>query len=124
MKLVKNPVFLLAGFCYLVNRFLLSFLDLTAYKIPYLNDILCLPVLLPVALALQQLLFPGSARKRLNQTQVIFTFIYLSVIFEGILPAYSARYTRDWWDIVAYATGGLIFYFFLNPKPQPLSRIT
>jgi hypothetical protein len=119
MQLLKNPFFLIASHCYLVNRFWLSFLDLPQYKIPYLNDLLCLPVTLTIALSLQQLLFPGSARQRLNLTQVIFTVIYFGVFFEGILPSLASRYTRDWWDLVAYATGGVGFHFYLNPKPKP-----
>jgi hypothetical protein len=46
---------------------------------------------------------------------VFFTFLYFSIYFEGLLPALAARYTRDWKDVVAYAAGGLIFYYCCNP---------
>jgi hypothetical protein len=112
---LKNPVFLLAGCSYLVNRFLLTWLNLPHYQVPYLNDVLCLPVTLTIALFLQQQFFPGTARRRLNPTQVFFTFLYFSIYFEGLLPALAARYTRDWKDVVAYAAGGLIYYYCCNP---------
>jgi hypothetical protein len=118
MRLLSNPVFVLASLAYLVNRFLLTWLHLPHYQIPYLNDVLCLPVTLTVALFVQQKLFPGTARQRLNLAQVVFTFVYFSVFFEGLLPALAARYTRDGWDIVAYGAGGLLFYFACNPKPR------
>jgi len=119
MQLRRQPFFLVALGIYLLNRYLLGWVGLGAYKIPYLNDVLCLPVVLTLALWLQQRLFPQSARQRLNGAQVVFTFIYFAVFFEGILPALSDRYTRDYWDIVAYAVGGFIFYFLFNPNPQP-----
>jgi hypothetical protein len=118
MKLLCHPLFLLAVGLYLLNRFLLSIVGLSQFQIPYLNDILCLPVVLTLALWLQQKLFPGSYRHRLLAAQVLFTVLYIAFFFEGILPAFSTRYTRDYWDILAYATGGFFYYFLLNPPPQ------
>jgi hypothetical protein len=117
----RASLFLLASSAYLVNRFLLSWLGLPQYKIPYLNDVLCLPVTLTLALFLQQQIFPASARERLNPAQVLFAFLYVSFFFEGLLPALADRYTRDWLDVVAYAAGGLIFYYGFNPKSRPAS---
>lgn len=118
MHLLWNPVFLAASLAYLVNRFLLSWLELRPYQVPYLNDVLCLPVALTLALFLHQRLFPSTARQRLHPGQVVFAFLYFSLCFEAILPALSGKYTRDAWDLVAYAAGGLIFYFGCNPKAQ------
>ncbi len=122
MHLLKNPYFLLASFCYLTNRFLFKLIGFQDVVVPYLNDLLCLPVALTLALFLQHQLFPGVARNRLNKAQVIFSFLYFSVFFEGILPAFSERYTRDLWDIPAYAAGGILFYYFCNPKAQTLPK--
>jgi len=123
MKLLLNPLFWLAAVLYGINRFLLPLVRLNQYQVPYLNDVLCLPVVLTVALWLQQKLFPGSYRYRLNVAQVIFTVVYVSVFFEGILPALSGRYTRDYWDVLAYAVGGGAYYYLLNPnrvvQPKP-----
>ncbi|MGV3504782.1 MAG: hypothetical protein ACO1O1_13825 [Adhaeribacter sp.] len=118
MHLLRNPLFVAASGAYLANRFLLAWLDLRIYQVPYLNDVLCLPVALTVALSLQQLLFPATARRRLHPAQVVFAFLYFSVFFEGLLPAFSSQYTRDAWDLAAYAAGGFIFYYGCNPKKQ------
>ncbi|WP_026463172.1 hypothetical protein [Adhaeribacter aquaticus] len=117
MKLLLNPFFIVAISLYVVNKFLLPLLNLNQYQVPYLNDMLCLPVVLTLALWLQQNLFPRSCRRRLNGAQVIFTVIYFAVIFEGLLPALSDKYTRDYLDVLAYAVGGMVYYFLLNPKP-------
>ncbi|MGV3642182.1 MAG: hypothetical protein ACO1NZ_16780 [Adhaeribacter sp.] len=118
MHLLLNPLFLVSSGAYLVNRFLLSWLELRQYQVPYLNDVLCLPVALTLALFLQQRLFPASARQRLHPGQVVFAFLYFSVFFEGLLPAYSRQYTLDAWDLAAYALGGIIFYFGCNPAAR------
>jgi len=119
MKLLLNPFFLVAIALYLVNRFLLPLLNLKYYQVPYLNDTLCLPVVLTLTLWLQQKLFSRSYRHRLNAVQVIFAVLYFAVFFEGILPILSDRYTRDYWDVLAYAVGGVLFYFLFNPRPKP-----
>lgn len=118
MHLLRRPLFLAASAAYLANRFLLNWLDLGHYQVAYLNDVLCLPVALTLALFLQQRFFPATARQRLHPGQVVFAFLYFSLCFEGLLPALSGQYTRDPWDLVAYATGGLIYYFGCNPKAR------
>jgi len=118
MKLLHNSLFWVILSLYLVNRYLLTVLGLAQYKIPYLNDVLCLPVVLTLALWLHQKLFPQNCRHRLNAAQVIFVVLYFAIFFEGILPIISARYTRDYLDILAYALGGLAYYFLFNPKTQ------
>jgi hypothetical protein len=123
MQLLLKPFFLLALGLYGANRFLLLWLKLDHYQIPYLNDLLCLPVVLTIALWLQRKLFPRTSRFRLNAAQVIFAVFYFSLFFEGMLPAISDRYTRDYWDVLAYAAGGIIYYFILNPRPDSPSNV-
>lgn len=101
---------------YLINRFILSFMELNKYIIPYLNDVLCMPIMLSLALFFQQKVVYKSAAYSLNKVQVVFTIIYVTIVFEGVLPILYERYTRDIWDILAYMAGGAFFYFFMNPK--------
>lgn len=122
MQLLRNFLFMGSLSLYLANRYLLAGLDLAPYKIPYLNDLLCLPIVLSLALWIQQKLFPMTCRPVLNAAQVIFAVLYFALFFEVVLPAFSRRYTRDYLDILAYAVGGIIYYFFFNPQPKPLPR--
>lgn len=46
---------------------------------------------------------------------LLFIALYVSVIFEGVMPRFSSSYTADWWDVAAYV-GGSIFYYFFQPK--------
>ena len=116
MNYLQFCFFLLAGTLYLINRFLLNIVGLEEYTMPYLNDILCLPVALTVALFFQQKVIYKTTAYRLTKMQILFAFIYFAVVFEGILPAFSSRYIRDGWDVLAYAAGGILYYFYINPK--------
>ncbi len=44
----------------------------------------------------------------------LFLVVYLSVVFEGILPLYSDQYTADPFDVVAYALGGVFYTTWIN----------
>lgn len=43
---------------------------------------------------------------QLDWPMMLTGFILLIVVFEVVLPNYSTVYTRDGWDVVAYAAGG------------------
>ena len=46
---------------------------------------------------------------------LLFIALYMSVVFEWVMPQFSAAYTRDTWDVVMYFGGGL-FYYFVHEK--------
>ncbi|GGK64702.1 hypothetical protein GCM10011405_10860 [Rufibacter glacialis] len=78
----------------------------------YLDDLLCLPIILTVALFLMRFFF--GARVRLSKYQIGFAVLYVALVFEVILPLFMPRYTGDFFDVLLYAGGGWFFYFFLN----------
>ena len=41
---------------------------------------------------------------------IFFAWLYLSVLFEFILPGYSKKHTQDYLDIAMYSIGALLFY--------------
>jgi hypothetical protein len=41
-------------------------------------------------------------------------WLYVSVLFEGLLPLLSDRYAADWLDVLAYGAGTLAFRQWLN----------
>lgn len=45
----------------------------------------------------------------LTNTHLLLVWIYFSVLFEYIFPKYLPRYTADYFDILAYLVGSLIF---------------
>lgn len=79
----------------------------------YLDDLLCMPILLGGLLAEQMDLFK---RQRLTWVEGLICFVLISCLFELILPGFYVGYTADVWDLCCYACGGLFFFLFLNPK--------
>jgi len=87
----------------------------------YVNDLLCLPLLL----ATMEFII-----KRLKKDKyfkfpigfVIFLASYYSIYFEYYLPTVNARYTADWIDVILYFVGGLTFYFSEKHKKAKICR--
>lgn len=75
----------------------------------YLADLLCMPVLL-ILTTISIRWIKGWVTFLLSGKMILFTLIYLSLVFELLLPQLSARYTADPFDLVAYGVGALLFY--------------
>ena len=90
-------------------------LQLPAIINNYVNDLLCLPLLLGVMNYIirflkkeQSYVFPIGF--------ILFLASYYSVYFELYLPTVNARYTADWIDVYLYFSGGLGYYFYMKNK--------
>lgn len=77
----------------------------------YLGDVLALPVILIISLLLLRKLI---RRKHflLSTSKIFFTFLYVAIFFEGIMPLFKTRYTYDPIDIVAYALGAFAYGWY------------
>jgi hypothetical protein len=103
--------FYLFLFVFIINRYLIrpseiQFID------GYLNDLLCLPILLQLVQVCMKLIVNKNYVLSLFQT--IVAIIYCSVLFEIILPKYSNHYISDIYDTICYLSGGIIWKFLLN----------
>jgi hypothetical protein len=76
----------------------------------YLNDLLCLPLFLPLILFVQKLLRLRRHDDPPRLWETVQHAIIFSVIFEVILPRYPQyfRTTADPLDALAYLVGGLV----------------
>ncbi|MFN1216528.1 hypothetical protein ACKW6Q_06020 [Chryseobacterium kwangjuense] len=41
---------------------------------------------------------------------IIISAVYLSLLFEVVCPILSEKFTGDFWDVLAYFVGGMIYY--------------
>ncbi len=81
----------------------------------YLDPLLCLPVLLGLWLAERRMIF---RQHRLSGLEVVVAGLALAVLFEEGFPRWQPAFVRDWWDYLAYAVGGIWFWWMINPAVE------
>lgn len=84
----------------------------------YFADLLCMPLLLSGAVLFMRWL-RADAGLYLNGAMILVASLYVSLVFEYVLPLFFQRYTADVWDVVMYGVGGGLFGVFqkrLVPK--------
>ncbi len=115
MRTLFNRWFL--AFCCLFLFFYLSkFWQLPLPQIIsfYYLDLLAVPIIANLGLFYQRKFVYKNPQVILNRWQVFFIVIYISLLFEAILPLFMKRYTRDLADVACYITGGLFFWIVMN----------
>jgi len=107
----------MTAFALLVTTFGLNQLALHAgYSIPftafYLDDLLCLPIVLSIIQYVQRKRY--GLQFKLPLSHVIISVAFITVVFEAVLPAVSTRFRGDLFDVLFYTVGGTLFYGFNN----------
>jgi hypothetical protein len=92
---------------------LFSAWQLPACVTAYLADLTCMPILLTLTLVVQRRLTCNLAFT-LPDSWLVAAWLYVSVVFEIVVPAWSTRYVHDPLDAAAYALGTLAFRYWLN----------
>lgn len=80
----------------------------------YLEDLLVMPLMLKSAQLAIQVLWKTQRNYVIHIIDVMLITIGVSVYFEAILPRFDARFTADFIDVMAYATGSLVFVKMMN----------
>ena len=114
----RDWLFLLALLTYILNRFaILPSLDTSYYFAHfYLNDLLFIPVMLPLTLYVEAML--GLRPKYLapQLTEVMFYTTIWSIMCELIGPNLLGRGTADVFDIAAYLVGATVSTIWWTEK--------
>lgn len=122
-SILLNPVFVLVVLLSGSNKLL----ELSGISIPvlhsYMDDLFCMPFVLTIVLFLMRRFIIRDKNYVLGNWQIAAAVIYCSVLFELILPQFSAKYTADISDVAAYIVGGIIFQKLIN-KPQLMPRVS
>jgi hypothetical protein len=116
MKTLFNPWFIAGCLVWLIVK-TTRVLDIPVpWLNSYLTDFFAVPVITNIGLWLQRVFIIKSNYYVLSPLQVTFMVVYISLLFEGLLPLISKTYTADWVDVLLYCMGGLFFYWVMN-KP-------
>ncbi len=77
----------------------------------YFADLLCMPLLLSSAVLFMRWL-KADAGLYLSGAMILVATLYVSLVFEYVLPLFFQRYTADVWDVGMYGVGGGLFFVF------------
>lgn len=77
----------------------------------YLNDLICMPILIAVSISLERLL-TNKLTLLYDWKKVLFYLLVISLFFEVILPLRSSKYTADIIDVLCYIVSAGITYWF------------
>lgn len=119
MKTLFNPWFI--GFCLIWSIYFVA--SITNHPIlllqGYLTDLLAVPVIANLGLWFQRIFIVKRSTYVLKAGHIIFIVLYLSLVFEWLLPKYRPeKFTGDWMDVLLYILGGLFFFWRMN-RPIP-----
>lgn len=88
----------------------------------YLDDVLCLPIVLSVILVIHRRFRLQSSEYILPFSHVLLSLLVIATLFEAVLPIASSRFVGDPIDVLAYILGALFFLRYIN-VPQLCPRI-
>jgi len=114
-RYLRDPLFLACAAAYLVNRVILRRVWEGGFVHDHLNDLICLPVWVPVMLWVERRLGLRRHDGPPEALEVIIPLLAWSWLFEIALPKteFFGRYcVADHRDILYYAAGALGAVFF------------
>ena len=117
--IITKPLFLLALILFIFNELNLGF-SKQFYVQYYLNDLIAPIVLLTLTSLFLMLIYRDIFI--FSKAQLLFFFLYLSFVFELLLPYLSSSFTADKYDLVAYAIGTILFHYLINQKLNESKR--
>lgn len=88
----------------------------------YLDPLLFMPILLYLILWERRFFFKKGTQYVLPWSQMLAIFALVSILCEFFFPRWSTRFTMDYWDVLCYFLGMLLFGFVFNKPMPPGSR--
>ena len=114
MATLKNKVFLSCALGFLLFHMFEGHVQVPEVLSAYLDDFLCLPILLSLILLVQRRLIVQDEAFKLPVGHIIVSILYISLLFELVLPGFSVKFIGDPFDVLAYSAGAALFYFSIN----------
>lgn len=114
-RYIADPVCIASVALYAVNRWFLKPNGIGGvFTAGYLNDVLCLPLFLPLILFVQRVVRLRNHDGYPLAWEVLQHWLVFSVVFEVVIPRFPQYYrsTADPLDVVAYFAGGLVSWLY------------
>jgi len=111
MKYIAVPEMLTGMSTYAIHyllRWISATYNSTLFR-GYIADVLALIVCVPL-FANIQVFFKVRRLPQIRFVEIVLYFCVYSILYEGVAPMISDHATADWFDILAYALGGMILW--------------
>lgn len=118
---LRDRLFLVATMSYVLNRWLLKPLLPTPFLHGHFNDLLLIPAALPLVLWVQRAVGLRTHDRAPSWSEMTLHLAVWSLICEFIGPLWLHHGTADVWDVVAYATGGIVACRWWNRSAKAIS---
>jgi hypothetical protein len=121
-RYLADPVCIASLLIYVVNRFYLKPHHIGGlFTVGYLNDVLCLPLFMPMILRAQHMLGLRRHDDYPRLWEILQHWVIFSILFEVIIPRFPMQFdsTADPWDVVAYLAGGLAAWVWWRWQAGP-----
>jgi hypothetical protein len=115
-RYLADPLCIAVLALYCLNRFLLRPHHLAGqFAHDHLNDLLCLPLFIPIVLRTQSLLRIRRHDAPPTLFEILHNWAIFSILYELVLPRLPIfNSAADPYDVLAYLTGGLLAYAYWN----------
>ncbi|WP_143544537.1 hypothetical protein [Salinimicrobium sediminis] len=97
----------------------MKFFFLPEFFSSYLNDLLCMPVVLGICLFLIRK-FSRKEQLKISLFSAFSLAAFYSLYFELYLPEVTQRYTADVVDVLLYFTGAFAFWLVQRKDDPPI----
>ena len=89
------------------------------YLHAYLDDLVCMPIVLGLSTQIAQWIHPVKEYYYLTLIHVVLSVTFYSLLFELLLPLLNPeRFTADLMDVFFYVMGAGIFYLLISKPNQ------
>lgn len=125
MEILRSPVFIICCFLFGAHQALQKLLHIPVPFVDlYLDNLLAMPIILTLLLAERRILFKRGRSYRLPLLDVVVATIYVVFIAEIVFPLLSDKFVTDWWDVLFYGLGSMLFLLTINRLPLDGERST
>ncbi len=121
---ISHPLFWISVVLFIVNQALERIYGIFLPFIhAYLDDLLCMPIVLGIATQIIQWIHPAGKYYYLSNGHILIAVVMFSIVFELILPNTDpAHFTSDMLDILFYIAGAFLFYWLITRKKGILAQ--
>ena len=119
-----KPYFLIALALYLIVRMgRLGWYTPNDWVNSYLNDFLCMPIILTICLVGVRYL-KRIPQFKLSPVMIFGMTAFYAFLFEFVLPNSNRIYTADWVDVIMYFLGAFFYWAYWKRVSTKLSAVT